>query len=103
MNEFVPRIGTFFLLMGTGAMILFIASDASASINPQNPIQYELLCLGMLLLSVGFLFRRRAAPPPAAERFRLFHKYRESQKRKKEEKAKALAKAHQQKQQFPGQ
>ena len=89
MSEFIARIGTFLYLMGTGFIILFIASDVTASAVAGNRTDYGLLFIGVLLFSFGFLFRRRAPPPPAAERFRVIRKYRENQKKKKEEKAKA--------------
>jgi hypothetical protein len=89
MSDFIARIGTFFYLMGAGSIILFIASDVTAATVAGNRTDYGLLFIGVVLISFGFLFRKRAAPPPAAERFRTIRRYRENQKKKKEEKAKA--------------
>ena len=88
MKEFIPRIGTFFYLMGTGCIILFIASDAHAAISADRT-DYNLLFLSILFLAFGFFFRKRAAPPEAADRFRMIRRYRENKKKKQEEKAKA--------------
>jgi hypothetical protein len=89
MTEFTARVGTFLYLMGAGFIILFIASDVTAATVAGRRTDYGLLFIGVLLFSVGLLFRRRAPPPPAAERFRIIRKYRENQKKKLEEKAKA--------------
>jgi hypothetical protein len=56
----IYRVGTFFLLVGFGFVILFILSDAVR----QTAFNY--LCGGTILLIVGFLFRaqyKRARPP----------------------------------------
>lgn len=89
MDEFIARVGTFFYLMGTGCIILFIASDASSSVSTEVKTDYNLLFLGVVLITLGFIFRRRAAPPPAADRFKTLRKIRENQNKKKEEKSKA--------------
>jgi len=89
MPEFIARVGTFFYLMGIGFVILFIASDVTAATVAGSRTDYGLLFIGVLLFSFGFLFRRHAPPPPAADRFRVFRKYRENQKKKNEDKAKA--------------
>lgn len=91
MKDFIARIGTFFILMGIGIFLLFIASDASAAIN-QKQAEYPLLCGGVLLVAIGILFRGRASPPQSAERFRTIHKIQERRKVAKEEKAKAQKK-----------
>jgi len=87
MNEFIPRIGTFLFLLGTGFILLFIASDAHAAISAERT-NYNFLFLGVLMLSFGFLFRRRAAPPQAADRFRIWKRWRENKNKKTEDKAK---------------
>ncbi len=89
MDNFAARVGTFFYLMATGFIILFIASDASAAAKVLERADYNLLFWGVVLFVVGFFLRRRAEPPPAADRFRTIRRYRENQKKKKEEKAKA--------------
>jgi len=92
MKDFLARVGTFFFLMGIGLVILFIASDASAPTSVEGRAQYELLCGGVLLFMLGFLFRRTATPPEAADRFRSIRKIKAQREaaRKEKEKAKAL-------------
>lgn len=85
MDDFIARIGTFFYLIGISLLVLFIASDASAIDKPE----YDFFFTSFILFIVGFLFRKRAAPPPAADRFRIIRKMREDKKNKREEKAKA--------------
>ena len=91
MDEFIARIGTFFYLIGVGLVILFIASDTSASLNAGVRTNYDYLFLGVFLLFLGFVFRKKAKPPPAAERFRAIRNFRANQKKKQEERAKAKA------------
>jgi hypothetical protein len=92
MDEFIARVGTFFYLMGTGCVILFIASDASSQVSATVNTDYNLLFFGVVLVVLGYIFRKRAAPPPAAERFKTWHKWQANRKSKKEEKAKAQQK-----------
>lgn len=88
MKEFIARIGTFFYLMAAGLFALFVASDPRAHAEPGTLSKYELLCLSVLLFSIGFLFRRAAAPPQPAERFRYLRKIMEQRESAKREKAK---------------
>ena len=85
-EELVPRVGTFFVILGIFALIFFLASDFS-----KQP-DFDWLFIGMVLLGIGFIFRRRAAPPPPAGRFGAIRKMRESAKKRKEEKAKKAKK-----------
>ena len=87
MKDFLARVGTFFILMGIGLFLLFIASDASAPVTENGRTLYELLCGSVTLLMVGFLFRRTAAPPLAADRFRTIHKIQARREAAKKEKA----------------
>jgi hypothetical protein len=89
MDDFIGRIGTFFYMIGIGLMLLFIASDAANKFNTKPTTDYNYLFFSVLLLSAGYLFRKRAAPPPAADRFKTLNKWRENAKKKKEEQAKA--------------
>jgi hypothetical protein len=88
MKDFIARVGTFFYLMGIGFVILFIASDASSNL-PAVRADYSLLCGGVLLFMVGFLFRKTAAPSEAADRFRSIRKIQERREAAKKEKARA--------------
>jgi hypothetical protein len=80
-SELIYRVGTFFLLLGVGSVLLFIFSDAVR----QTAFNY--LCWGAILLTLGFLFRaqhKKAAPPPSG-RFGIFRRF---QRKPKEDKGK---------------
>ena len=81
-NDIVPRIGTFFLLLGIFFFIFFLAS------NFARQTDFDWLFLSVLLLAVGFGLRRRASPPPPAGRFSGIQKMRKNAKKRNEEKAK---------------
>ena len=85
-REFVPRIGTFLILLGIFALVFFLASDFA-----KQP-EFDWLFIGMVLVGIGFLFRRRATPPPPAGRFGMVRKIREDAKKRKEERAKKAKK-----------
>lgn len=85
-KELVPRIGTFLILLGVFSFILFLASDFA-----KTP-EFDWLFVGMVLMGIGFFFRRSAAPPPSAGRFGMVRKIREDAKKRKEEKAKKAKK-----------
>ena len=85
-KEFVSRIGTFFLLIGVGALVFFFLSNAA-----KDP-RLSYFCWGTILLTVGFIFRgqfKRPAPPPSG-RFSVLKKLKlpSLPKPKKEEKKK---------------
>lgn len=86
MKDFIARIGTFFYLMAMGLFALFVASDPRASADSETLSKYELLCLSVLLFSVGFLFRKTAAPPEAADRFRYIRRIQEQRDADKKDK-----------------
>ena len=83
MSDFIARVGTFFYLVAVTLLVLFIASDAAGT-----NADYDYFFVALILFIVGFLFRKRAAPPPAADRFRIIRKWREDQKQKQEERSK---------------
>lgn len=87
MKEFIARIGTFFFLMGIGLFVLFVASDANRA-HGGAPTNYTYLCIAITLFTVGFLFRRTASPPEAAERFRYIRRIQERREAAKKEKNK---------------
>lgn len=78
-----PRVGTFFYLLGLGSFILFIASDLA-----DRP-DFDYMFVAMLLMGVGWLFRRKKPPPPDSGRFSIFRKMRDDGIRRKEERLKA--------------
>ena len=82
-DPFEVRVGTFFLVMGAGSFILFVTSDLA------DKVDFDYLFIAALLLDIGWMFRRKKAPPPSAGRFAYIRKSREDAKKKKEEQAKA--------------
>ncbi len=80
MNEFVVRIGTFFIVIGAGILILFIASDFAKQPN------FDYFFLSMLIIGFGWLLRRRKPPPPSSGRFSIFRRMREGKKSREEKK-----------------
>jgi uncharacterized membrane protein YccC len=79
--ELLYRVGTFFLLVGTGLVILFVLSESAR----QTVFGY--FCWGMILLMFGFIFRARyrRAAPPSSGRFSIFQRLK---RKPKEDKAK---------------
>ena len=80
-EELIPRFGTFLMLMGLFAFILFLASDFA----DQPDFDWLFICL--VLMAIGFVFRRRAAPAPKSGRFSGVKKWRESAKARKEKRS----------------
>lgn len=80
-GDFVPRIGTFLMLLGIFAFIFFLASDFS------NQTDFDWLFAGVVLFLIGLVFRRRAPPPPPSGRFGGVRKWREDAKKRKQAKA----------------
>ncbi len=77
-NEFLIRIGTFFMLIGIGIFILFIASEFAGKTN------FDYLCAAVLCVTVGIMFRRRKPPGPPSGRFSYIRKLREQRHPHKE-------------------
>jgi hypothetical protein len=67
-NEFLIRIGTFFILIGVGIFILFVASDYA------NQTNFDYLFWAVLSITIGILFRRRKPPSPPSGRFSYFRR-----------------------------
>jgi hypothetical protein len=79
-DEFIIRIGTFFILIGVGIFILFVASDYA------NQTNFDYLFWAVLSVTVGILFRRRKPAPPPSGRFSFLHRRKGNQMNHKEEK-----------------
>ncbi|NOH02519.1 MAG: hypothetical protein HND47_11470 [Chloroflexi bacterium] len=62
-DPLIVRVGTFFMVLGAGSFLLFVTSDLA------DQVDFDYLFIAMLLLTVGWYFRRRKAPPPASGRF----------------------------------
>lgn len=76
-NALISRIGTFFILIGVLVIFIFIASDMGEKTS------FTYFFLGTILLSFGFILKRKtAAPPPPSNRFiwlrRMMQKNREA-------------------------
>jgi hypothetical protein len=69
-HEFLIRIGTFFILVGIGIFLIFIASDGAGAAN------FDYLFWAMLSVIVGFILRRRREPRAPADRFTVLRRFR---------------------------
>ncbi|MBT3322043.1 MAG: hypothetical protein HN392_07125 [Anaerolineae bacterium] len=76
---FTPRIGTFFIILGIGSVLLFIISDIAKS------IAFNYFFIGLLLIGIGIFFRRKAAKPPPSGRFSGLKKLNRKDKEEDEE------------------
>ncbi len=85
-DPIIVRVGTFFFVIGGGVFILFVISDFA------NQVDFDYLFLSVLLIGVGWIFRRGKAPPPSAGRFSWWKKRREEAKKKKQAKQEAKKK-----------
>jgi hypothetical protein len=79
--DIIPRIGTFFYIVGWGLMILFIASEFSREAN------FNYFFLSLLTLFLGHQFRRRAERHESG-RFGSIRRARERSRLKRDEKYK---------------
>ncbi len=77
-KEFIIRIGTFFLLIGTGIFILFIASDYAGKTN------FDYLFWAVLSITIGIMLRRRKPPPPPSGRFSYIRRLKERRRTDRE-------------------
>lgn len=82
-DPFIVRVGTFFLVMGAGVFLLFVTSDLA------DKVDFDYLFISVLLIFIGWYFRRGKAPPPSAGRFAIIRKSREDAQKRKEEKMKS--------------
>ena len=79
-KNIVPRIGTFFLVIGLGFILLFIISDIAQT------VYFNYLFLGLLLSGFGIYLRRNAEKPPPSGRFEAWRKMRSKEKKEKKKK-----------------
>jgi hypothetical protein len=69
-NEFVVRMGTFFILIGIGILILFLASEYAGQAN------FDYLFWAVLCVTLGIMLRRRKPPAPPSGRFGALRRFR---------------------------
>lgn len=77
-TELIFRVGTFFIIVGIGLVILFVLSESAR----QTVFGY--FCWGTIFLVVGFLFRaqyKRSRPPSG--RFGILQKLKRKPKEDK--------------------
>jgi len=76
-KDIIPRIGTFFIIMSIGFLFLFAISDPS-EIN-----YFDFLFIGIFFAGIGIFLRRKAKPPPPANRFSMFKRKRDQDNKNK--------------------
>jgi len=77
-KEFIYRVGTFFLLVGTGLLIFFVLSEAAG----QPTFSY--FCWSMILLILGFMFRAQYKKAvPSSGRFSVLKRFKRKPKEEK--------------------
>lgn len=79
-DDLIIRVGTFFYVLGGGAFILFVVSDLAKQAD------FDYFFVAVVLLGIGWVFRRRKQPPPSAGRFAYIKKMREDAKNKRDAK-----------------
>jgi hypothetical protein len=60
------RVGTFFIVLGGGAFLLFVMSDFA------DRVDFDYFFIALILIVIGYYFRRSKAPPPPSGRFSWF-------------------------------
>ncbi len=86
-EDYISRIGTFFLLVGVLLLIMFVASDAG------EETYFRYFVFGSLATLIGIFFKRMTAKPPKpGARFAgirgFMQKRREAAKKREEDKKK---------------
>jgi hypothetical protein len=79
--ELILRIGTFFILVGVGLLLLFIGSVMG------NDINVVYLFLSLVSLFAGFMLRRNK-PPVENQRFGALRRMNERNRQRRQEKDK---------------
>jgi len=78
LREFLARMGTFFVLIGIGILILFIASDNAGAAN------FDYLFWALISIVLGFFLRGRREPAAPSGRFSSLRKFRGPERGRKE-------------------
>jgi membrane protein implicated in regulation of membrane protease activity len=74
-KELLIRVGTFFMVIGVGIFILFVASDYAGATN------FDYLFVAIFSFVVGMLLRRRKPAPPPSGRFAYIRRMRGGSKK----------------------
>jgi len=77
-DPLIYRVGIFFYVIGGGAFIFFVVSDFAEQAD------FDFLFVALLMIGIGWMFRRGIKPPPSAGRFAWLNKQREEAKKKKQ-------------------
>lgn len=77
----------FFLVLGGGIFLLFVASDLA-----NNP-DFDYFFMALVLMFIGWRMWSRKPPPPPAGRFERWNKWRAAQREKKANKTKGKQEA----------
>jgi hypothetical protein len=86
-DPLIFRVGMFFYVIGGGAFVLFVTSDLAKQAD------FDYLFIALLMMGIGWVFRRGKAPPPSAGRFAWWRRTREESRKKKTENSKARQEA----------
>ena len=77
-KELIYRVGTFFLLVGTGLLIFFMLSESA------NQPMFNFFCWSIVLLVVGFMFRAQYKKSvPSSGRFSVLKRFKRKPKEEK--------------------
>ena len=74
----IYRVGMFFYVIGGGAFILFVVSDFAEQAD------FDYLFMSLLMIGIGWMFRRGKPAPSSAGRFSWLNKQREERRKKKQ-------------------
>jgi len=78
-KDFLYRIGTYFILLGIGLLVIFMLSESAQ----QTAFSY--FCWSVILFIVGFVFRSRykRPAPPSSGRFSVLKRFKRKPKEEK--------------------
>ena len=74
----IYRVGMFFYVIGGGAFLLFVVSDFA-----EKP-EFDFLFISLVMVGIGWMFRRGRPGPPSAGRFAWWRKTMDEQKKKRQ-------------------
>lgn len=80
-DDLIIRVGTFFYVLGGAAFILFVVSDLARQAD------FDYFFIAVVLLAIGWVFRRRRPAPPSSGRFAYLKKMRENARNRRSAKS----------------